>query len=192
MSEKNLLNRPLMNRHLKIKIVNPVAHEYYQSDQMNYDSDSGFDLYVLEDILIKLGETKKIDLGIQCEMRSAYVPRGGNNDPQPTLPFYLYPRSSFSKTPLILANHVGIIDKDYRGNILAVVKFMPTRDIWEKFIRKKITYVCAASFDKTYTIKKGTRLFQICANDLMPFTYTIVDTLSDTQRGEKGLGSTGK
>ena len=187
MSGKNLLNRQLMNRHLKIKIVNPVAHEYYQSDQMNYDSDSGFDLYVLEDILIKLGETKKIDLGIQCEMRSAYVPRGGNNDPQPTLPFYLYPRSSFSKTPLILANHVGIIDKDYRGNILAVVKFMPTYDIFQRFMLEDET-----SFNETYTITKGTRLFQICSNDLAPFTHSIVDTLSDTTRGEKGLGSTGK
>ena len=173
----------MSEKHLKIKIVNPAGHEYYQRDQMNYDSDSGFDLYVLEDTTLTLGETKKIDLGIQCEMVRREP--GG-------LPFYLYPRSSFSKTPLILANHVGIIDKDYRGNILAVVKFMPTRDIWEKIIRKKITYVCAASFDETYTIKKGTRLFQICSGDLAPFTHSIVDTLSDTTRGEKGLGSTGK
>jgi len=177
----------MSEKHLKIKIVNPAGHEYYQGDQMNYDSDSGFDLYVLEDVLIKLGETKKIDLGIQCEMN-----RAGRSGARDGLPFYLYPRSSFSKTPLILANHVGIIDKDYRGNILAVVKFMPTRDIWEKIIRKKITYVCAASFDETYTIKKGTRLFQICSGDLAPFTHSIVDTLSDTTRGEKGLGSTGK
>ena len=173
-----------MTKQLKIKIVNPLGHEYYKTKQ-NYDSDSGLDLYILEDIIITLGETKKIDLGIQCEMLT-------EESDTHTLPYYLYPRSSFSKTPLILANHVGIIDKDYRGNILAVVKFMPTRDIWEKIIRKKITYVCAASFDETYTIKKGTRLFQICSGDLAPFTHSIVDTLSDTTRGEKGLGSTGK
>ena len=168
----------MSEKHLKIKIVNPAGHEYYQGDQMNYDSDSGFDLYVLEDTTIRLGETKKIDLGIQCEM--VRRERGG-------LPFYLYPRSSFSKTPLILANHVGIIDKDYRGNILAVVKFMPTYDIFQRFMLEDET-----SFNETYTITKGTRLFQICSNDLAPFTHSIVDTLSDTTRGENGLGSTGK
>ena len=168
----------MSEKHLKIKIVNPAGHEYYQGDQMNYDSDSGFDLYVLEDTTIKLGETKKIDLGIQCEMIRREP--GG-------LPFYLYPRSSFSKTPLILGNHVGIIDKDYRGNILAVVKFMPTYNIFQKFIEEGKT-----SFNETYTITKGTRLFQICSNDLAPFTHSIVDTLSDTTRGENGLGSTGK
>jgi len=166
-------------QHLKIKIVNPVANEFYQTKQ-NYDSDSGLDLYILEDIIIKLGETKKIDLGIQCEMLT-------EESDTNTLPYYLYPRSSFSKTPLILGNHVGIIDKDYRGNILAVVKFMPTYDIFQRFIEDG-----NVSFNETYTIKKGTRLFQICANDLSPFSYVIVDTLSDTSRGEKGLGSTGQ
>ena len=166
-----------MAKQLKIKIVNPIGHEFYKTKE-NYDSDSGLDLYILEDDTIKLGETKKIDLGIQCEMI--------NGLPGTFEAYYLYPRSSFSKTPLILANHVGIIDKDYRGNILAVVKFMPTYDIFQKFITDGKT-----SFNETYTIKKGTRLFQICSNDLSPFTYNVVDTLSDTSRGENGLGSTG-
>tara|TARA_B110000908_G_C10136845_1_gene394855 strand:+ start:410 stop:943 length:534 start_codon:yes stop_codon:yes gene_type:complete len=177
-----------MNKKLNIKIVNPVAHEFYTTKE-NYDSDSGLDLYILEDVVITLGETKKIDLGIQCEMRAtkSQSTLDLENWGSITLPYYLYPRSSFSKTPLILGNHVGIIDKDYRGNILAVVKFMPTYTIFQKFIEDG-----KASFNETYTIKKGTRLFQICANDLLPFTYSIVDTLSDTTRGAKGLGSTGK
>ena len=168
-----------MTKQLKIKIVNPVGLDFYK-EKKNYDSDSGLDLYILEDIVIKLGETKKIDLGIQCEMLT-------EASDTHTLPYYLYPRSSFSKTPLILGNHVGIIDKDYRGNILAVVKFMPTYDIFQKFIEDGKN-----SFNETYTIKKGTRLFQICSNDLSPFNYVIVDMLSNTKRGEKGLGSTGK
>jgi dUTP pyrophosphatase len=169
----------MSNKQLNIKVVNPVAREFYSSKK-NYDSDSGLDLFILEDITLTLGETKKIDLGIQCEMLR-------EESATDTLPYYLYPRSSFSKTPLILGNHVGIIDKDYRGNILAVVKFMPTYNIFQKFIEEGKT-----SFNETYTIKKGTRLFQICANDLSPFKYTIVDTLSDTARGINGLGSTGK
>jgi dUTP pyrophosphatase len=46
--------------------------------------------------------------------------------------------------------------------------------------------------DSDYTIEKGTRLFQIIKGDLQPLTITIVDKLSDTERGEGGFGSTGK
>ena len=57
----------MSNKQLNIKIVDPIGHEFYKTKE-NYDSDSGLDLYILEDITIALGETKKIDLGIQCEM----------------------------------------------------------------------------------------------------------------------------
>lgn len=179
-------------KNLNIKIINPVAHEFYTQKE-NYDSDSGLDLYILEDVVVQLGETKMIDLGIQCEMIVNAKPvqtipsQDIQNHADTYLPYYLYPRSSFSKTPLIMGNHVGIIDKSYRGNIMGVVKFMPTLDIWNQYIQEGLQ-----AFKTTYTIKKGTRLFQICANDLMPFSYTLVDTLSDTKRGTKGLGSTGK
>ena len=38
-----------------------------------------------------------------------------------SVPYYLYPRSSISKTPLIQTNSVGIIDRDYRGNVMGKV-----------------------------------------------------------------------
>ena len=154
----------MSEKHLKIKIVNPAGHEYYQRDQMNYDSDSGFDLYVLEDTTIILGETKKIDLGIQCEMN-----RAGRSGARDGLPFYLYPRSSFSKTPLILANHVGIIDAGYRGTITVFVDNIK---------------------NTSYTVERGTRLFQICSPDLSPITFSLKDILSETSRGSGGFGST--
>ena len=52
--------------------------------------------------------------------------------------YYLYPRSSISKTPLRLCNSVGIIDAGYRGNIMAFVD----------------------NIDEDYDL--GTRLFQLC------------------------------
>ena len=39
------------------------------------------------------------------------------------------PRSSIAKTPLMLANSVGIIDAGYRGNLIAAVKYVPTFEI---------------------------------------------------------------
>ena len=87
-------------------------------------------------------------------------------------PFYVYPRSSIGKTPLRLANSVGIIDAQYRGNLIVQVD--------------NISNV-------PYTIQKGQRLFQICSQDLTPFCdIKIVESLLDTERGSKGIGSTGK
>ena len=85
--------------------------------------------------------------------------------------YYLYPRSSIIKTPLRMSNCVGIIDAGYRGDIIACVDNIK---------------------DYPYEIKQGDRLFQICAGDLSPFTYELVDNLSNTRRGSGGFGSTGR
>ena len=161
---------------LKIKIINENARGLYSTDQSDKD-DSGLDLYTLEDIKINIGETVYIDLGIQCEMKSSI----GNNTG-----YYLYPRSSISKTPLIMANSVGIIDSGYRGNIKAAVKYIPDQGFFEKIKdnQQPIHF-------PEYIIKKNTRLFQICTSTLEPFTTQIVNELSSSNRGEGGFGSTG-
>ena len=91
------------------------------------------------------------------------------------IPYYLYPRSSISKTPLLCANSVGIIDRDYRGNIMGKVRYLPF-DLEAK---------------DPYLVDKGTRLFQICSPDLHPIKVKLVDQLTETSRGEGGFGSTG-
>ena len=85
--------------------------------------------------------------------------------------YYLMPRSSIVKTPLRLANSVGLIDSSYRGTIRAVVDNIKMTD---------------------YVVEKGSRLFQIVAHDGKPITHEFVNELSETQRGDGGFGSTGK
>lgn len=88
--------------------------------------------------------------------------------------FYLYPRSSLSKTPLVLSNHVGIIDSGYRGNLTGA-------------FRNLSNYV--------YTVNKYDRLLQICHSSLKSFYVVWVDNEEEigvTARGEGGFGSTGK
>jgi len=128
------------------------------------NTDSGVDLYCPEDVLVKAKETKFINLGIKC---SATVYNNGIWQPQA---YHLYPRSSLSKTPLRLANSVGVIDSGYRGPIIAAVDNIR---------------------DEEYLVKKGTRLFQICAPDLSHIDFNIVTYLDVTARGEGGFGSTG-
>ena len=96
---------------LLIKPITDTTKALYENHQHYNPGDSGLDLYIPNDIDVYLGETKFIDLEIQCEMI--------NSKKNKNTSYYLYPRSSISKTPLILANQVGIIDAGYRGNIIA-------------------------------------------------------------------------
>tara|TARA_Y100001968_G_C19049490_1_gene568441 strand:- start:50 stop:487 length:438 start_codon:yes stop_codon:yes gene_type:complete len=143
---------------LKIKTLNETANELYQNHGHFHDGDAGLDLYILEDASLSPGETKLIKLGISCE-------------PEDGKAYFLLPRSSISKTPLRLANSIGLIDGGYRGEIMAP---------------------CDNIKDFEYQIERGQRLFQLVAADCSPISYKIVDNLSDTTRGDGGFGSTGK
>jgi dUTP pyrophosphatase len=151
---------------LLIKEDNEEIGTLYKNHSSFHPGDSGYDLFVPEDITFNQWETKFVNFQIKCEM----IDCDGNN-----VSYYLYPRSSISKTPLILHNSVGIIDAGYRGNIIAALKFIPNNPE-----------------NKTYTLTKGTRICQICSGDLRPLDIELVESLSETQRGSGGFGSTGK
>ena len=124
--------------------------------------DAGLDLYCPGNLEILPGQTKCIDFKIQCE--------GLSDSDARNVCYYLYPRSSISKTPFRLANSLGIIDAGYRGNLMAMVDN----------ISKEVQ-----------TIQKGTRLFQICGRYLETIHVELVEVLSDSDRGNDGFGSTG-
>ncbi len=142
---------------LLIKPLNNLAKEYYSNHDHFHIGDAGLDLYVLEDQTFKAGETGKVKLGISCE----------NLDGKG---YFLFPRSSISKTPLRMANSIGLIDGGYRGEIMAV---------------------CDNIKDYDFSISKGDRLFQLVSADLSSIEFKITDNLSDSTRGEGGFGSTG-
>tara|TARA_B100001063_G_scaffold196506_3_gene188484 strand:- start:17 stop:631 length:615 start_codon:yes stop_codon:yes gene_type:complete len=135
--------------------------------------DSGFD--ILNPINFKISKndkTTKYNLKIKT---AAFNISHSNQIPSP---YYVYPRSSIYKTPIRLANSVGIIDTGYRGNLCALI------DIYNN-----------STNDKDYIIEKGSRLFQICSPNLNPIIVQIVnseDELGITSRGSGGFGSTGK
>ena len=85
-------------------------------------------------------------------------------------PYLLIPRSSISKTPLRMSNSIGLIDAGYRGEIMASVDN----------IKKE-----------NYLIKKNQRLFQLVSMVGSPIKISLVDNLSETERGVGGFGSTG-
>ena len=93
---------------LKIKPFNKDIHKMYENHNHFHQGDSGLDIYIIENQIINPGETIRLHLGISCENLDAKS-------------YFLMPRSSLSKTPLRLANSVGLIDAGYRGEIMAAV-----------------------------------------------------------------------
>lgn len=93
---------------------------------------------------------------------------------------FIYPRSSVCKYGLALTNCVGIIDSSYRGEITA--KFKPTLYFEDD---GGITIG-----DKEYNV--GDRIAQLIIRKVENADFIETDTLSDTDRGTGGYGSTGK
>ena len=148
---------------LKMKVDKDGLRDTYESTYSNISGDAGIDLFVPETITIPgKSISYKINHLISCEATVMDKP----------VSFYLYPRSSMGgKTPLRMSNSVGIIDSGYRGHIIGMVDNIS---------------------DKDYVVDAGTRLFQICPPTLNnPIKLNIVQELTETERGEGGIGSTG-
>ena len=151
------------NNELREKYM--ISVEEHNRQVNSSHPNSGFDLFSPEDIETNLN-TVKLDTQVTCSML---------DDNKNNCGFYLYPRSSISKTNLRFANSVGIIDSGYRGRLLAVFDII------------RNDYVST-------TIEKHSRLLQICSGDLQPFIVILVDDrslLGETARGSGGFGSTG-
>lgn len=86
--------------------------------------------------------------------------------------FWMLPRSSLSKTPLRLANSVGLIDAGYRGSIKAAV-----------------SNIGATRFEAP----THNRYFQLATPDLLPWDAIEIGSIpgGETLRGTGGFGSTG-
>ena len=126
-----------------------------------HDTDACFDIYacIKEPVFIWPGETRKIPTGFCTE-----IPRN----------YYcaIYARSGMGiNKGLRLANSVGIIDSEYRGEwVIALHNDSDTRHI----------------------INNGDRIAQFIMNNI-PFCELIeVEEVQDSTRGSGGLGSSGK
>lgn len=119
--------------------------------------------------------------------------------------------SQFHTCTLRHSNPVGVIDKGYRGNIIAKVDNYSFYDV-ELICMYAIALVLSAFFadlgillfltcgfftvlailiPRPYHVKKGQRLFQICLPGLNGFDVKFRNNLSPSKRGTGGFGSTG-
>lgn len=137
-----------------------LKNKYRNYLETRNTEDSGFDLFNPQ--TMELNETTKVNFNIKCAMM---------DETNKSLPYYLYMRSSLSKTNIRLANSVGIIDKGYRGDICAYFDVIKP-DVLEAYQRP--VQICSNNLD-WFDVKM--------VDNFEPFTYTL--------RGEHGFGSTG-
>ena len=97
-----------------------------------------------------------------------------------------FPRSSVSKYNLVLANSVGLIDADYRGEVLLRFKY-----IWQpEDYRIRTDNLLEGNVNTTKLYNKGDKVCQLKITKVENIEFILVDKLDSTDRGEGGFGST--
>ena len=122
---------------------------------------AGADLYALqgEDIVIPPHESVKLHTGLSFEIPEGYAG-------------FVYARSGLAtKSGLAPANKVGVIDADYRGEVMVVLYNHSS---------------------EARTVKGGERVAQIVIAPVIHASFEEADSLSDTVRADGGFGSTGR
>ncbi|MDD7409293.1 MAG: dUTP diphosphatase [Anaerovoracaceae bacterium] len=141
---------------LKTKKLDERAHmPKYASETA-----AGMDLYALMDapLIIHPGQTVMIHTGLAMEIPKGYAG-------------FVYARSGLAvKQGLAPANKVGVVDSDYRGEIMIALY---------------------NHSDQDRVIEDGERAAQMVIAPVQHAWVVECDELSDTERGEGGFGSTG-
>lgn len=141
---------------MNIKKLNERAHIPTYGSEYS----AGADLYACIDdvVTIKPGETKMIPTGLAMEIPVGYAG-------------LIYARSGLaSKKGLAPANKVGVVDSDYRGEVMVALHNHSNEE---------------------KSIEPDERIAQLVVAPFLKVDFNIVDELNETDRGEGGFGSTG-
>jgi len=121
---------------------------------------AGFDIAACldEEVTIGPGETRMIGAGISIALEPGYAA-------------FIYARSGLGiKHGIVPANCVGVVDSDYRGEIIVGLKNLS---------------------GEPFTVRDGDRIAQMVIAMCELPELVIAETLDETARGEGGFGSTG-
>ena len=152
-----------------------------------HETDSGWDLTVIGIHKIK-GDTIFFKTGLQVEPPSGHY-------------FEVYPRSSISELPFMLANSVGIIDESYRGELIVAIRVLhpmvgngTEKDQYPGGMVKALEARPASMSEVAgLIIAKKPRIAQMILRKRLDFTIQEVSgELTSTERSDGGFGSTGQ
>lgn len=140
---------------INVKKLHPKA----QLPLFGRNGDAGADLFSVEDVLINEHVvTVPIHTGIALEIPPGYAG-------------YVQPRSGLAKShSLTVTNSPGLIDSNYRGEIIVLMYNLGT---------------------KPYVVHSGDKIAQLVILQMPPVNYVEADIEMETVRGANGFGSSG-
>jgi dUTP pyrophosphatase len=163
---------------LKVKLLHPEAQA---PTVAHAGSDLGFDLYSVEDVVLEPGVPIKVRTGIAVE-----GPPGWG--------FVLGDRSSMAAKGITYAG--GRIDAGYRGEILVCLVNVNQPDYSLRTIRDVTGIITEVTLDRSdvrVTIRKGDKIAQMSPFEARTqLQVAVVEELSESNRGAKGFGSSGR
>jgi len=142
---------------LNVMLIQPNA----KLPKRHTEGSVGYDISAClnDDVTIAQGETRKIGAGFAIALKPGFAA-------------FIYARSGLGiNYGVIPANCVGVVDSDYRGEVIVGLK---------------------NTSDKPYTIKNGDRIAQMVITKCELPEIILNDDLEETARGAGGFGSTGK
>ncbi len=146
---------------MKVEVVNiKKVRENAKIPTYGTDNAAGADLYacVEEALSFNPHETKMVPTGVAVEIPSGYAG-------------FIYARSGLaSKRHLAPANKVGVVDSDYRGEVMVALH---------------------NHSEEVATIEPEERIAQFVIAPYLKADFQVVEELEDTMRGSGGFGSTG-
>lgn len=167
-----------------ITIPYELCHEKAKEPAYAHVTDSGMDVFALEDITLAPGEQKIIPIGIKVAIPAGYE-------------LQVRPKSGISaKTKLRIANAPGTIDAGYRDEIGIIVENVepPIKDIQYDFNDDGSVNINSMSIihGSSYTIGEGQKIAQLVLAEVPKVTLLKVEKVSDIGENRGGgFGSTG-
>jgi len=147
---------------LKLKPLSPKLGREIPFPSYATAGSAGMDLRACIDapLTLRPGDRVKVPTGFAIAL------------PGPEWVAYIFARSGLGiKSGVTLPNCVGVIDSDYRGEVVVVLTNLSDQD---------------------YTIQPGDRVAQLVISPVIQAQLTVTEALDETDRGAGGFGSTGK
>lgn len=142
---------------MEVKIINK-SNNALPEYQTNGAAGMDIRAFVPSDIKIKPGEVKLVPTGLYLEIPKGYE-------------IQVRARSGLAlKNSIGVANGIGTIDSDYRGELCVILVNFGQNE---------------------FVVKNGDRIAQMVLNKYEPIEFVVNEELSSTERGEGGFGSSG-
>lgn len=170
-----------------VQVAIELCHPNAKIPQYAHISDSGVDVYALDDITIKPGETVLVPTGIKVALPAGYE-------------LQVRPKSGRAlKTKLRVANTPGTIDQEYRDEIKIIIENVepPIKDITYEEVTNCETgmvdhlKITSIEYGSSFTIGKGEKFCQLVLAEVPKIAFFRVDSVLEVDENNRkgGFGS---